>query len=406
MKLPSRMRRGLITVAAGAVAIAVGVVAVPGGSASAAADKPIVLGFICDCTGPFASSIASSAPQIQAWADYTNAHGGLDGHHVTMIVKDDDANPGLAESQVQTLVQQDHIDALIDNTNIDSSFASYIESQHVPVIGNINTAAGYSNPDFFTQGETFNYAVSKVYPAEAKKGDAKKIAYFYCAEAASCQTANAELKKSIPTFGIQLVYTAEISAAAPNYTAECLAAKQAGATALLVGDASQIIAKVASDCATQGYTPTEIGNSSGVGEDWLTPDFNGAIFVAPDYPWFVHNSVTKDMFAAYKKYAPQVLSSPDYGAGATATWAQGVEVAQAVRLGDIGSTPTPAAILDGLYKFHGNNLEGFSGPLTFTKGKPSNNGCVFYGGVKDSKFVTPYGTQPFCYTTKVPPSGG
>ena len=43
-----------------------------------------------------------------------------------------------------------------------------------------------------------------------------------------------------------------IGFAAPNYTAQCLAAKQAGATAMSVGDASSIVVKVAQDCATQG----------------------------------------------------------------------------------------------------------------------------------------------------------
>ena len=43
-----------------------------------------------------------------------------------------------------------------------------------------------------------------------------------------------------------------IAAAAPNYTAQCVAAKQAGVTAVFIGDSTSVIARVAQDCDKQG----------------------------------------------------------------------------------------------------------------------------------------------------------
>ena len=98
-------------------------------------------------------------------------------------------------------------------------------------------------------------------------------------------------------YGIKYVYTAGIGFAAPNYTAQCLAAKQSGATAMTVGDASSMVEHVVQDCATQNYTPRQL-SSDGTVADRLAkiPAFNGNIDSQSDFLWFVHNSATATMY--------------------------------------------------------------------------------------------------------------
>jgi len=48
--------------------------------AAGATDSTVVLGDLCSCTGPEASTIAQTTGTLQAWVAYTNAHGGLSGH--------------------------------------------------------------------------------------------------------------------------------------------------------------------------------------------------------------------------------------------------------------------------------------------------------------------------------------
>src|SRR5580704_1074403 len=59
------------------------------GAAQTTSGTPISVGFECSCSGVFASSTAIQGPVITAWADYENAHGGIDGHGVDMIKMDD-----------------------------------------------------------------------------------------------------------------------------------------------------------------------------------------------------------------------------------------------------------------------------------------------------------------------------
>jgi branched-chain amino acid transport system substrate-binding protein len=351
-------------------------------------EQPIVVGDICSCTGPEASSVGQTSPTIQAWASWENAHGGIDGHKVDVIVKDDGYNPGTALSDATQLVSSDHVVAIFDNSDVDTSWASYIQQQKVPGIGGLDTAAGYTNPDFFPPGGTYQYETT-VGVQITKAAGVKKEADLYCVEVAICAQSSAQLKTSLAKAGLQLVYSAGIGFAAPNYTAQCLAAKQSGATAMTVADASAIVAKVASECAAQGYTPTQFSADGSVSISWLTtPGMEGNIDSEPDVPWFVHDAATKTFYAALDKYAPSVATSPNFGEIALSTWAAGIELQDAVQAGNVGATPTAAEITDGLYHLPaGTTLGGLSPPIHFVKGQIASSPCDYTMGIKNQKFV-------------------
>jgi branched-chain amino acid transport system substrate-binding protein len=370
---------------------------------SAAADattpKPIVVGDICSCTGPEASTIGQTTAILNAWVKWTNAHGGIMGHPVQLEFKDDAYNPSTSLSEVKGMVRGGAI-AIMDNSDVDPAWASYVKSAHVPVLGDTETEAGYTNSDFFTPGATFNHVFNGGVALALEKKHIKKVAYLYCAEVAICTQAKDDFAKSLPSVGIQLTYSAAISSSEPSYAAVCLAAKQSGAKGMVVGDASGVVTKVVQDCAAQGYTPIQFGNDGTVSKSWLTvPAFDNNVDLQSNLPWFVKNSSTKTMYAALAKYAPGVVSSPNFGAVAAQNWAMTVELQQAAQLGHIGSTPTAASLVKGLYAFHGNTLNGLSPPLTFHKGKPADNGCYFLMGIGGRKFTTPYGLKTFCVAT-------
>lgn len=364
------------------------VIGITAAAAGASTSKPIVLGDICSCTGPEASSIAQTSPTIQAWASWENSHGGIDGHKVEVIVKDDGYNPGTALSDAKELVTADHVVAIFDNSDVDTSWASFIEQQKVPGIGGLDTAAGYTNPDFFPPGGTYQFETI-VGVQTAKQAGIKKEADLYCVEVAICAQSSAQLKSALAKTGLQLAYSAGIGFAAPNYTAQCLAAKQSGATAMTVADASAVVAKVASECAAQGYTPTEFSADGSVSISWLTtPGMEGNIDNQPDLPWFVHNDATKNFYNELAKYAPSVSRSPNFGEIALTTWASGIEVQEAIQAGNVTATPTAAEITDGLYHLPaGTTLGGLAPPIHFEKGKIASNACFYTMGIKNHKFV-------------------
>jgi branched-chain amino acid transport system substrate-binding protein len=366
-------------------------------AASAASKSQLLIGDLCSCTGPEASTISQTTDVVQAWAKSVNAKGGIDGHQIQITVKDDGYNPATSLADAQALVEQDHVVAILDNSDEDGSWASYIKTAKVPVIGATESDVGYTNSDFFPPGGTFNYSDGAGAVA-AQKAGVKKEAALYCVEVAICQQATEQGKALLPKVGIKMVYTAGIGFAAPNYSAECLAAKQSGADAMTVGDASAIVTKVAQNCATQGFTPRELSADGAVAIAWLgVPAMNGNIDVQADLPWFVHNAATKPMYAALAKYAPAVPKGPNFGEVVIQAWAAGVELQLAAEAGKIGATPTAAQITKGLYALpKGTTLNGLSPPISFVKGKPASNNCFYEMGIKKATFVELAGGKPFC----------
>jgi len=378
------------------------VTATTSGPASAASSgAPVVIGDLCSCTGPEASTISQTTVVVNAWAASVNAKGGLDGHQVQIVVKDDGYNPATSQADAQALVQQNHIVALFDNSDEDTVWATYMEQQKVPVIGATESNAGYQNPDFFPPGATINFD-GGAGAIQAHDAGIKTEADLFCVEVTICEQGAAKLHALLPKVGMKLVFSAGIGYAAPNYTAQCIAAKQSGAQSMAVSDASAIVTKVAENCAAQGYTPTELSADGSVAIAWLgVPAMNGNLDVQADLPWFVHNAATKPMYAALEKYAPGVTTGPNFGEVVVQSWAAGVELQLAAQAGHLSAHPTAAQIIDGLYALKGTTLDGLVAPITFHKGQPASNPCFYQMGIKNGKFVELDGGKTICVPKKL-----
>jgi len=389
------MRNRLLGGLVAALTLVTGAISPPAGAASSKA--PLIIGDLCSCTGPEASTIAQTTEVVKAWASSVNAKGGLDGHKVQIVVKDDGYNPATSLADAEALVTQNHVIAIFDNSEEDSTWAAYIKKQHVPVLGAIAADTGYQNPDFFPPGATINYD-GGANAVEAKKVGIKTEGILYCVEVALCQQSVSQTQTLLPKLGMKLVFSAGIAFAAPNYAAQCLAAKQSGAQAILVADASAIVTKVAQNCATQGYSPIELSGDGSVAIAWLgVPAMNGNLDVQADIPWFVHNAATKPMFEALAKYTTGVTSGPNFGEVVVQSWAAGVLFQLAAEAGHLGAKdPTSAQLLRGLYALKGTTLDGLTAPITFHQGQPADNPCFFDMGIKNGKFVTLNGGKPYC----------
>jgi branched-chain amino acid transport system substrate-binding protein len=364
--------------------------------AAAATKSTVVIGDLCSCTGPEASTISQTTATMQAWASWVNSHGGLAGHPVKLVVQDDNYSPVQAIAAANTLIDTDHVIAIFDNSDEDPSWGPVAQKADVPVLGGQETDSGWQNADFYPAGASFNYT-GPVGDIVAKKAGVKKEADLYCVEVTIC----APTKQGVTLaahYGIKFVYTSGISFAAPNYSAECLAAKQAGATAMSVGDASSIVDKVVENCAAQGYTPLELSSDGTVAIAWLDiPGMNGNIDTQSDLPWFVHNSATKDMYAALAKYAKGVTTGQNFGEVVLQSWSDGALLQAAVATAKPSGALTSAVIKKGLYALpSGETLGGLAPPLHFVKGKPANNSCFFVMGVKHKKFVELNGGKTIC----------
>jgi branched-chain amino acid transport system substrate-binding protein len=373
-----------------------------GSSGGKPSGTPLQIGVLGGFTGPLASSVYAARPAIEAWADYVNANGGINGHPVHLIVEDDQTNPSVSATDAHTLVS-DHVLAIFDISNYDSQWGTFVAQSKVPIIPlNSTTVGTLTNPDFFTPGETID-ALPAAVAAAAQKVGATKLAILYCAESPDCSELTAPIKQAGASKGVQTVYTSEISVSTPTYAAPCLAAQQAGAKAMFVGDAVSVLLKVAQDCLKQGYKPVLIGDDGAVAPSFASaPGWsNGMIAEQPNVPFFVNNTpATQTMNNAFDKYEPGFTKNVNYNELAVEAWAAGKLFEAAAKNGNLGAggSATTDQLYNGFYSpaMQGDTLGGLSSPVHFTQGKPNTNDCWFWMRTDNGKFTTPYGLTPVC----------
>jgi branched-chain amino acid transport system substrate-binding protein len=371
-------------------------------SAAAAGGSPIKIGVICDCSGPLASA-GTDAPDIyQAWADTVNAAGGINGHQIQVVLDNDGSNPATALTDVENLVDSDHVIALVDLSNLDETFASFVKSHDVPVIGmNTSETPMFSNSAFYPQAQTEDALFASIIDS-AKRSGATNLGLVYCAEAVQCQEAIAPLKAATKSLNLPLDYSAEIAATAPNYTAQCVAAQQAHITALFIADIANVAAKVAQDCSQQGYHPLYVIDGQDLVGSWATtPGLkDNLVGPSPNIPFYADTPAVAAMNAALDKYYPGMREKVDvYNEFSMGAWPSGLLFEAAAKAGGVGANgtaPTSADLIKGLNSLKSETLDGMAPPLTFTAGQPHPADCWFTYALKNGKFSLPNGTSTTC----------
>jgi branched-chain amino acid transport system substrate-binding protein len=402
--------------ACAAVAIALGVAACGGSSsnsssATSAANKsstkvkqppgtPIVVGAIGSYSGPQEASLGAADETIKAWQDYTNAHGGINGHPVKVDVVDDAGNPTKAAQLVKQLVEQDKVQALVGSTStVTEAFQKYVSAKGVPVIGSAEFQQDYTtNPMFFptgTQAVMFDYGLL----VEAKKAGVKRFGVLPCAEVAACSLGGKLFQGLAQIVGVQAGYVQKITVSQPSYTSVCLAAKSKGVDGLAIIENAQTVLRAANQCAQQGYKPRQLNVSATTGLAWQNqPSMEGAITTQSN-PVLADQSIPalKTFHQALDQYAPDVAKGQQYNEIDSSVWAGGQAFKLAAERAKLTPQSTPADVLRGLYTFKGETVDGLTPPLTYVKGKPSFVTCWFPQQIKSGKF-TPLtqGGKPNC----------
>jgi branched-chain amino acid transport system substrate-binding protein len=366
-----------------------------GSSGGAGGSAPIVVGNVGSYSGAQASSEAGAEQIIKAWAQWVNAHGGIRGHQVKLIVKDDQNDPTKALAAVRELVQQDKVVALVgEQSNSDAAWAKYVAGTGVPVVGGLAINTPFlTNPDFFPSG-TNALALSYATLANAKaKGG--PFGFLYCAESPLCAQSVPLYQGLAKAVGVKLPVLTKVSGTAPDYTAQCVALKDSHATSYQVGSAAAVAFRVAQACQSQGVKAALLADGGSVTQGWTkVPAVDGTVSAESNFP-FTDSSVpaTKEYQQAKAQYAPRIGDAE--GEVAAGAWAAGKLFEAAVAKSPAGAV-TSSSVKTGLYALKDETLGGLTPPLTFTAGKPALVNCYFNIEVTKGKVIAPQGLKTSC----------
>lgn len=391
------------TAAIATAAGATGATGAQGGTATALASAggekaPIVIGYVGQFSGFAGIATGAQRDGWVVWSKMINAKGGINGHPVRLLVGDDGGSDSNAVSIARDFVENKGAIALSISTSTATGIAAYALSKHVPVIG---VAGGqdewYTNPlMFFTTAylRGSSYSSARI----LQNAGAKRVAVAYCVEAPLCKEENDLFVQFAKEIGLTVVAQQSMSVTAPDYTAECINMRSAGADSVFYVGETNGAQRMVSSCTRQSFKPLW-GIPLATGAMASNPELEGSVSFNSAFAWFAAPTIPamKEFHDAFQRYLPSKLGDGGAG-GQTISWiaAKAFEKAAA----HVGDKPTAQDIINGLNSFRGETLGGLmpgKAALTFVEGQPHPQGmCGWAIQVRNHKWVDLSGFNPVC----------
>ena len=191
----------------------------------------IVVGGVASLTGPIPAAFAPIFDGVNSYLDMVNANGGVDGRKIDFkFPLDDGSNPSQNTDQVRTLVDQDHVFAVLGVGTPSFAGAGYLASNNVPTFGYTVSTQWAAGPSLFgSEGSYLAFTrpgPEPAYLAEQLRAKAVGVlAYNVSGSSQGCQGVAYEMKR----FHIPVVYE-DLSIQAPpvDLTSDVNRMKRAG----------------------------------------------------------------------------------------------------------------------------------------------------------------------------------
>jgi branched-chain amino acid transport system substrate-binding protein len=347
----------------GAVVLAFAVVSA--GASSRALDpgltaKQITIGGTFPLTGPAALYAVIPAAE-QAYFQYVNAHGGVNGRKIKFLVEDDQYDPSKTVPLTQQLVQQDKVFAVFGSlgTADDLAVRAYLNKQKVPQVL-LATGDSYWGAQYKQYPWTIGWQPD--YPGEAKlygefiqsKVPQAKIGVLYQNDAYG-ENYLAGLKAGLGAAGAsKIVSTQPYDVTAPNVTQQMLALQASGANVFFDFATPTASIQALATAAAIGWTPqaTFVNSVSASSTFMKLAASNGAnIDGAISTGYTVDDSVPSEAGLAGVKLGKQILAqyAPSLDPTNELTYyGLGVAWTMVYALQHAGSTPTRAGLMTAL----------------------------------------------------------
>ncbi|HVW34780.1 MAG TPA: ABC transporter substrate-binding protein [Acidimicrobiia bacterium] len=355
----------------------------------------IVLGSFGTGSGPIGANVAEIPVASRAWMADVNARGGLDGHPVRIVYGDDGGDPARAVAIARRMVEQEKVlafFAVFGPTTL-QAVIPYAEQVKVPVIGSTTSQAAEDESPLVFNPQTSLDAIGNAFLATVTtQTPARKIGIVYCREVQGCKAVRDSVVRYAPKVGADIVYEAQISLAQPDFTAEVVAARQAGTEDIIVVADVQTLIRLVRSAKRQNWNPQFSGSHAfdspivtqgGADAEGLIAFSTTANFQSP---------LMKPYRDAVARFVPGGQVS---GPGGQA-WAQG-KLMELVAPQAFAGRLDAAAVISALEGVKDATLDGIVAPVTFSHGPHRDaNRCFFPTRFRDGRWTMPLGDRPTC----------
>jgi branched-chain amino acid transport system substrate-binding protein len=256
----------------------------------------------------------------------------------------------------------------------------------------------YESPMYFpqtTHGNAFYHLATYGTALVALPAGKTKLGSTACVEIEACGTFDKEVAGSAKDAGFDHVFRSRASVAQPDYSAECLSARNAGVQVWLIAMDGSSVIRLAQGCARQGFRPTYATLGS-IAIDRMKdePNLEGTIVSLNAFPHFQSGTPATDEFQRVIH-----ASKVPLGAGSAVGWVSAKLFEKAAA--NMPEPPTADAVLRGLWSLKDDTLGGLTIPLTFPENQPEPvKMCWFTMVANKGAWTTPNNYKLSCVPTK------
>lgn len=290
------------TVAVGVVAAVAMATAMPADALAPAVDPgvtstQIVIGTTTPLTGPASPGYKDVAPAAQAYFNYVNANGGINGRKIKYVVKDDQYNPAKTKSATSELILRDKVFAIFGalGTPTHSAVVADINRRGIPDIFVNTGSSNFDNvrrypttfpyfPSYVVEAKTMAYYIQKDSALNAKK----RCLFYQDGEfgenaAVGFNAAGMKFDTTVSYFSGQQVqpFTAQVSKMKSEGCELVVFFGVTSATAQLLGTAARSAFKPTWMITSVGSDPSVLGASLGANANALLNGIYSPSFLVP-----------------------------------------------------------------------------------------------------------------------------
>jgi len=374
----------------------------PAAPVPGASGEPIRIASIGVLSGPIGQSLKPMADSVRIWVKLMNDRGGLGGRPIVLFQADTNGDPARHRAIAQQMVEEKKVIAFLANPG--EAFGGqgtvpYLNDKGVPVIGSEGAAQFfYESPVHFPQiehGTPLIQAVAMGIAHAAKTVNKSKLSLWTCVEAQMCRDMENVIPRTAGAHGVQVVNQSKVSIGQPDFTAECLNARNAAADMIFLAADGASVSRAAAACARQGYRPTWMlaGQQVIAGQHGADPNLDGGFSIDTQAPWFLDNTPRRKQFVdVIARYAPSIVPTTSNMVGWVSTQLFELAAARAPQ------PLTREGLLASLASIDGDPLPDLTVPYHFSPGKPATPAtCFWIESPRDGKWTSPDGGERHCF---------
>jgi branched-chain amino acid transport system substrate-binding protein len=385
------------------------------GNTTGVSKTRVVVGALASETGPLPADFAPVVTGARAYLDMVNGHGGVDGRKVDLAYPlDDQSSPSIDASQARTLVDEDHVFAVVAVATPSFTGGKFLAAQGVPTFGlNVNPQ-WMDGPSLYGNNSSYiDFTSPNVQAAFVAEQHHARAAAVLAYDVAQSQQGCEGMENGLRKYGIPIAYEdVSIPAPATDLHADVTRMKQAKVDMIvscMTLSGNVLLSETMKATGMTGVTQLwEDGYDESAVRQYPAA-MKGVYFSEPNVPFEVtrlHPGVYPgmDQFQRMlKKYFPHALPSETALAG----WTSAALFVKGMRA--VGRNLTRSRLVHAINEIASFTADTILAPVDWRTAHTSSGpiNCAAFARAKGKTFVPAYGTPKSvfsCFQTPSPPT--